>query len=520
LEIDYETLDALTEQANAEGEIEAPTGVGFCMYMRRDCLKEVGSFDEVTFGKGYGEENDYCQRALKHGWRNIIATDIFVLHYGGASFMGEKAKRCAVAMEIMNKRHPEYKKAVNNFIHQDPLLQSRQKLDWERLIHQARKENILIVCHNRGGGAERHVQEDTRRLQEQGKGVYFLRPENGRPTHTRLEHPACQQLPNLHSLDLGNTIGLASALKKLRISCIHSHGLVDFQPKAPDLLLALARTIDVPLHVDIHDYKIICPRINLIDNNGRYCGEPDEQKCDICLVKHGNDFGVRSIREWRELHHRVLQLCENIWVPDQDVAARLSRYYPDIIFSVLPHENLDLDKIPIQKPQLHASERLRIVVIGAISKMKGYDVLIACAGHAQKQQLPIDYIVMGYGVNDRLLEKAGVFVTGRYLEQEADEKLCSLSPHTIWLPSIWPETYSYTLSLALKSGFPIFSFDIGAIARRLREIGRHNNLLPIALADTPDQINALFMKYRENHIIPPYSHASTSLHSTHMSEQT
>src|SRR5690554_6866308 len=42
--------------------IELPTAVGFCMYIRRDCLERTGLFEPV-FGAGYGEENDFCRRA-------------------------------------------------------------------------------------------------------------------------------------------------------------------------------------------------------------------------------------------------------------------------------------------------------------------------------------------------------------------------------------------------------------------------------------------------------------------------
>ena len=54
--------------ANARLEpIEAPTGVGFCMFIRRDCLNETGEFDAECFGRGYGEENDFCLRAASWG---------------------------------------------------------------------------------------------------------------------------------------------------------------------------------------------------------------------------------------------------------------------------------------------------------------------------------------------------------------------------------------------------------------------------------------------------------------------
>jgi GT2 family glycosyltransferase len=87
---DTARLDALCAQTNPGAVVDVPTGVGFCMYIRRDCLAQVGLFDTENFGKGYGEENDFCQRAAKAGWRNLHLLDTFVLHTGGVSFGDSK----------------------------------------------------------------------------------------------------------------------------------------------------------------------------------------------------------------------------------------------------------------------------------------------------------------------------------------------------------------------------------------------------------------------------------------------
>lgn len=70
--------------------VEIPTGVGFCMAVRRACLDQVGAFDQERFGRGYGEENDFCLRAAAAGWLNVAATSLFVWHRGGTSFGEER----------------------------------------------------------------------------------------------------------------------------------------------------------------------------------------------------------------------------------------------------------------------------------------------------------------------------------------------------------------------------------------------------------------------------------------------
>ncbi|EIC22585.1 glycosyltransferase [Thiorhodovibrio frisius] len=500
LEISYAHLDALTARVNAGQVCETPTGVGFCLYLRREALSAIGHFDEKTFGRGYGEENDFCQRALRAGWVNLITADTFVRHIGAASFQGEKGRLLNDAMKRVARRYPNYRDQVDSFIRRDPLAQARRRLDRERLAAQARAENVLIVCHNRGGGAERHVSEDTKALQAQGFGVYYLRPDRARATHVRLAQPNCRQLLNLPSLSLAETDDLAEQLRPLRICRIHSHGLIDFTADAAAHILALARALDASLEVDIHDYKVICPRVNLADRHGRYCGEPEAQGCNACLARDGNDFGATNIQAWRALHHQVLQAAERVWVPDEDVAERLKRYYQDVRIEILPHEPLAPTEIKAREPRIENDEPLRIVVIGAIGKLKGYEVLLACARDAQQRRLPLAFHLLGYSIRNEPLTKAGVRITGRYLDEEATTRLQALDPHVAWFPYTWPETYSYTLSLALRGGYPVFAFDLGAIARRLRALQHPGALWPLALADQPQRINQAFTIYRNDRL--------------------
>ncbi|MFM8708064.1 MAG: glycosyltransferase, partial [Planctomycetia bacterium] len=118
---DVQSLDAVFHAANAGLCLDIPTAVGFCMYLRRDCLDAVGAFDERSFGRGYGEETDFSMRAAKLGWRNVAAADVFVYHEGGASFGAEADSLRARAAARMRDLHPEYAPAVERFLAHDPL---------------------------------------------------------------------------------------------------------------------------------------------------------------------------------------------------------------------------------------------------------------------------------------------------------------------------------------------------------------------------------------------------------------
>jgi GT2 family glycosyltransferase/SAM-dependent methyltransferase len=65
---------------------------GFCLLVKRDLIEEIGYFDEESFGRGYGEENDYCLRALKAGWELRVADDVYIFHAQSRSYTDELRK--------------------------------------------------------------------------------------------------------------------------------------------------------------------------------------------------------------------------------------------------------------------------------------------------------------------------------------------------------------------------------------------------------------------------------------------
>ena len=63
--------------------------VGFCMLFSRELVDRIGMLDE-SFGTGNFEDDDFCLRAALEGYRNMIAGDVFIHHYGSRTFIGNK----------------------------------------------------------------------------------------------------------------------------------------------------------------------------------------------------------------------------------------------------------------------------------------------------------------------------------------------------------------------------------------------------------------------------------------------
>lgn len=107
---------------------ELPTAVGFCMFVRRAALAQIGGFDAETFGRGYGEENDFCLRAAAMGWRNVLCDTAYVVHRGGASFVPLDITPNGDNLARLLARWPDYNERVARFIMADPLAPLRLDL--------------------------------------------------------------------------------------------------------------------------------------------------------------------------------------------------------------------------------------------------------------------------------------------------------------------------------------------------------------------------------------------------------
>lgn len=494
LEISYEELDRLAWEANGASAVSVPTAVGFCMYIKRAALNQLGLFDVEAFGRGYGEENDFCLRAQLAGWVDVTAAGVFIRHLGSLSFTGEKRERVENALRVLDQRYPLYRQQVQEFLREDPLRAFRANIDLARLQRKAGERCLLLICHARGGGTEQHLREITQRYERDGYGVIRLVPAESGTDTVRLFHQDVPDTPSLpeYSLSVDQTL-LVDALSLLNVVDVQIHHTVDFGPGAAAKIEALADKLGVRYSIMVHDYFAVCPRINMMDETGFYCGEPDVAGCNQCLQTRGSDFGRPEIGAWRAGFQKLFKNAAEVAAPSQDAADRISHYFPDACPVARPHEP-NIAVAPLRRAK--RGEPLRIGVVGAISAIKGYNVLLECAAHVRSEGLPVEFVVVGYTEDDLRAENAGIEVIGPYRPSELMEEIDEHSLDLIFLPSVWPETYSYVLSSALQTGLPIVVFDIGAPAERLKGVPQ-GLVLPLEMAKEPGALVKRLVEHAE-----------------------
>jgi GT2 family glycosyltransferase len=480
-------IDQMAAKANGGTVVDIPTSVGFCMYVRNDCLAETGLFRTDVFAQGYGEENDFCLRARHLGWRHVAATGVFVGHIGGQSFRATREHLLRRNLGALERLHPGYHDLIAQHVAADPLAIARRRLDlarWRARRKASSKEGggaVILITHDEGGGVERQIRARARALTAQGLRPIILRPgTDGRclvEPAGRDEDIWRSDFPNLRYSIPEQLPELAALLRRERPEHVELHHQLGHHHD----LLSLPSLLGVPMDVFVHDYATICPRVTLVTTSNRYCGEPEAAQCEACIAdlgsRLGEDISVAALR------HRTatdLGAARQVLFPSADTEKRMRRYVPRLRSAITPWE-ADTPHPEMSRGRTAAGRRRRVAIIGAIGTEKGYDVILECARDAARRELPLEFVVIGYTHDDlRLIDTGRAEITYRFAPERAVAEITAQHADIAFIPSIWPETWCFALSDAWAAGLKAAVFDIGTQAERVR--ATHNGwVLPLAL---------------------------------------
>ena len=444
-------LDALFARASPGGSIVLPALNGPCLYFRRDCLDVVGAFDAAPLGSDYGVEVDFCLRAGSAGFRNVLACDVFVGHAGHATFGAREANEMAGRTELaLTKLYPNYAGQKAEALAREPSRPFARRVDLLRLA-EAPERPLLFISHPWGGGIRRHMN-DLAALVSGRCEVLYLEPATG--DTVKLYWPRAGEGFSVYFTLPQELPDLAALLRAVGVERIHFHH-VHLLPRS---ILELPSAVGVPYDCTLHDYFPICPQYHLVTEDGRYCGEPDATGCAACLTRRPGQWGL-DITAWRGAFGQLLRGAERVIAPSHDVERRIGHYFHDLAIHVWPHPEVAPDPPP---------RMARVAVLGNLSPEKGLHVVAACARDARESGLPLVFRLLG-STTEPIPQSPDLPLTihGQYIDAELPLLIGAEKPDVILFPAQVPETYAYTLSVALASGLPIVASALGAFPERL-----------------------------------------------------
>lgn len=449
--------------------VHLPTGVGFCIFISRACISRVGLFDEATFGRGYGEENDFCLRAQRYGYASVAATNCFVYHKGSVSFAAESKPSLARNLALLNARWPFYGRNVDRFIRADPLAPVRIQVAITLLAKRRAPGRPLVVQIVSGaisGGTRKHVDELIDSLEPECECLLLI--VESRHLHLRLGTSG--STVRLDATADHATVVMKALLFAFKPQCLHLHHLIHQNLK---WRTAIQRS-SIPYFFTAHDYHSACPSYTLLNHKLKYCGgEQLVAKCQSCLLRspHATPMGV-AVKTWRTGWRGFLSNARAVIVPSITAYDLIRSYYPETRCIVIPHGQRTLVRQRVDSPGPRQDrDVLTVACLGALGPSKGSDLIHKLADSIHLRGLPIRLVVLGYtdrAQNDCTLSGGALVVTGPYKANELPGLVSRYRPDLALLPSIWPETFSYTISECWQLSLPVIVGPLGAQRERVQ----------------------------------------------------
>lgn len=484
--LDVASFAALVESVSERSYTRIPTGVGFCFYIRRALLDDIGFFDAAHFGLGYGEENDFCMRALARGWLHVADDATFIYHAGHRSFGASRLALRNPARATLRRLHPRCMPTIAEFMRLDPLADVRARIRSALGEKPAAKRRRIV-----------HLVHGWPPFQHAGTELYaYWLVQQQKTSHdvavyTRGADPARADGEAVELFDDGVRVRIVTnnftSRNPFRRNAIRDRLLErDFErfltTERPDLLhihhlaghafsLAhVARRLGIPIVLQVQDWWFLCARVNLFDRDGNRCTGPDFEKCARCVTL----TKVAPAAATNRLLHVVRRSAARAALGAADVFIAGSNAirddYIDVIpkskpFHVIPY-GVGID-IP-REPRAPAQRPIRFGYVGSISPHKGVHTAVDAMRGIDPAQASLhvwgDVRAFPDYVDDlrKCIDSGSVIFEGRFAEEEKPRVFASMD--VLLVPSIGLESFGLAPREAMTCGVPVIAAAGGALS--------------------------------------------------------
>lgn len=480
---DITTYGRAVSQSSERIYPEVPTGNGFCLYIRRACLDDVGALDEEAFPRGYGEENDFCMRAGLKGWRHVIDDATYIYHVRSASFGDSKTELMEAGRKVIDTRYLSYSAQVREAFSATTLLKAKDNVsklaDYSKEQVAQIKPRALYVLSTLTGGTPQTNQDLMFALQDD-LDCFVLHCDSEVLTLKRFNDVIYEDVARYvlsspieaadhRSNEYDQVVKLW--LTKWDIEFVHirhiawhSLGLID-----------VVKSLGLPCVFSFHDFYTVCPTVKLLDNKQKFCGGQCTKGTGDCKVElWSQDSFIQlkhaQIQPWQKLFEISLAKCDAFVTTTEQAKELMCQRYPALSlkhFNVIAHGR-DFDEFKQLAVKPVTGETIRLLVPGNISEAKGGKILQELASLVDASLLEIH--ILG-NVSPELNFPPSVICHGPYKRQEFADKVADIKPHLGAVLSIWPETWCHTLTELWSCGVPVIGFDLGAVGERITQMG-------------------------------------------------
>ncbi|SKA27604.1 Glycosyltransferase, GT2 family [Lysobacter spongiicola DSM 21749] len=493
---------ALVVTAAGMGErIDVPTGNGFCMYMRRDAINTLGAFDEEKYPRGYGEENDFCMRAYRAGWHNLVCDKAYVFHKRSQSFQGEKDELVKSGGRQLDQDYPEYRMLIRRFRDvQFNRVRSRIRRALESTPASQALPAIMFVVSTQTGGTPQTNLDLMRAISDRyrckllrcdASTLYVSDLIDGQLVEIE-RHPLARPIDPMTHASAEYDRLVAGILYRHSVALLHIRHIAWHSVNLP----VVAKALGLAVAYSFHDFYSICPSLNLLDENLVFCGgkcTATQGECTKSLwpqdsmppIKHG------YVNRWQEIFADFLSSCDAYVTTAPSAASTIVATFPELEgkINVIPHGR-DFPGAMQCASGVEGQEKIRILVPGNIGASKGSELIRQIMQLYGSERFEFHFL----GVTGGILRDVGIH-HGHYDRASFGDKVRQIRPAFGVVLSVWAETYCHTLTEMWACGVPVLGIDLGAVGDRIRASGAGWLVPP---GSSPQEVLASFVQIAED----------------------
>lgn len=478
-----------------------PTGNGFCLYIRRACIDDIGALDEEAFPKGYGEENDFCMRARKNGWFNVIDDRTYVFHDRNKSFGEQKSGLISRGRAIVDMRYPDYKKAIRTFSESNLIAAARfgakkalaDVIEAEGFV----KPRVLYVVSTLTGGTPQTNRDLMLSLSDRvepwllhcdSRFISLYQVFKHKPDELVSRIRLSEEVEPLTHVSSEYDRVLTGLLNDYDFSLVHIRHLAWHSLNFP----RLARESGAKVVKSFHDFYAICPTVKLLDENNVFCEGKCTNTSGDCTIDLWEDKTIMPrlkdqwVHSWRSMFKdKVLAYSDAFITTHESVKNSYMEVFGDINnFHVIPHGR-DFEHFSCVAEPYDGKSKLRVLVPGNVSAAKGGDIIHEVA----KNNDNIEFHILGKSSRPG---RGNVVVYGEYQRDEFLNKVNDIRPHVGMVMSIWNETWCHTLTEMWAAGIPVVVSEYATLSDRVSKTSG-GWVVPAEVRSVTDILNKLSM---------------------------
>ena len=355
--------------------------------------------------------------------------------------------------------------------------------------------NILHVTHSWGGGISAYVDDLTINASEDHNNFLLksfgdrleIERAGGNRAHNGVYYLSKRmQLTDFHDREYAKILSLI--LISFNIHVVHVSSTIHHTFD----IFRIPRQLNIAVIFTVHDFFHICPTIHLVGKDGNFCGlcRHGEERIN-CLQAHPyvySKFDAKHLKLWRDEFLKIKNHIDLFVFPSRSAERIFGAFYglDASVCRVIPH-GLSTYEYGPEKNHSPTGD-LKVAIVGSMLRHKGKSLIKDVLKASDDD---IRFFHFGDG---RVNSSKALYRYGRYERKDIVRLLRSHQIDVVMLLSIWPETFSYTLSEAVAARKPVIVTNFGALKERVQE----NNLGWVLKDNKPDSICALLSDLKQD----------------------